>query len=165
MKQTVRSYCGWILLFLAFWIAVSGSLHWQQLLFGVAAAVFVVYFNRHRLIAPGERPPVNFKTLYRFSAYCFRLLVDIARANFQVARLVLHPRMPISPRMVSLEVDLNRYGTRVLFANSITLTPGTLTVLAEGNKYLVHSLTASRTFFTVDAHWDLAARLRQIEEA
>jgi multicomponent Na+:H+ antiporter subunit E len=159
MKQ--RNFWGFALLYFIFWVAVSSSLHWQQLIFGAAAAVFVAYFNRSLLISPAERPPVGFKNALRFLIYGFRLLWDIVKANFQVAWIVIQPRMPISPRMVPLEVDLKTAGSRVALANSITLTPGTLTVLAEGNKFLIHALTAEAG--TGLEGWDLIDRLRRME--
>lgn len=149
------------LLFL-FWIAVSGSFHWQQLLLGAAAALFVAYFNRNLLISPLERPPLNLKTLFNLIIYGLLLLWDIVKANFQVAAIVLHPRMPLSPQMVSLEVDLKKIGTRVLLGNSITLTPGTLTVLADQNRFIIHALTAEAGSGL--AEWGLINRLKQMEE-
>jgi multicomponent Na+:H+ antiporter subunit E len=162
MKRKGLNFWAFTLLFFVFWIAVSGSLHWQQLLIGAAASLFVAYFNRSLLIAPAERPPVHIKNLLRLAAYVLRLLFDIVRANCQVAWIVIQPRMPSAPRLVTLEVDLPSAGSRVLLANSITLTPGTLTVLAEGNQYLVHALTPGAGEGLED--WDLIKKLKRMEE-
>jgi multicomponent Na+:H+ antiporter subunit E len=156
------NFIGMAFLFFLFWIAVSGSFHWQQLLLGAAAALFVAYFNRNLLIGPAERPPVSIKTLFWLLRYCLRLLWDIVKANFQVAAIVLHPRMPVSPQMVNLDVDLKKTGSRVLLGNSITLTPGTLTVLADQNRYVIHALTGEAGAGL--AEWDLIAKLKQMEE-
>lgn len=161
MKHTWLNFLGLTLLLLLFWIAVSGSLHWQQLLLGSAAALFVAWFNRNLLITPEERPPVTVKTLFWLTGYCAGLLADIVKANFHVAWLVLHPRMPISPQFMLLEVDLKRSGSRVLLANSITLTPGTLTVLADGGRFLVHALT--RESGAGLERWALPEKLKRME--
>lgn len=156
------NFFGMAFLFFLFWIAVSGSFHWQQLILGAAAALFIAYFNRNLLISPSERSPLTLKTLLQLMIYCLRLLWEIVKANFQVAAIVLHPRMPLSPQMVSLEVDLKKTVSRVLLGNSITLTPGTLTVLADQNRFIIHALTAEAGSGL--AEWDLINRLKQMEE-
>ena len=65
VKRSYLNLGGLTLLLFLFWVAVSRSFHWQQLLAGAAAALFVAYFNRNLLIRPDERPPVNPKTLLR----------------------------------------------------------------------------------------------------
>ncbi len=149
-----------MILFL-FWVAVSGTLKWPQLVVGLAAAIFVTYFNRKLLITAAESPPLSFKTLLWLAGYFALLLFDIVKANFQVAWIVLHPRMPIEPNLVPLEVDLERVAGRVLLANSITLTPGTLTILADEKKFLVHALTFKNGEDI--EHWPLIKRLKQME--
>jgi len=162
MKKHWLNYIGVTLTLFIFWVAVSGTLKWPQLVVGLAAAIFITYFNRNLLITADDRPPIRFKTIIWLIGYFFRLLFDIVVANFQVAWLVLHPKMPIEPNMVTLEVNIDRVASRVLLGNSITLTPGTLTVLADEKKYLVHALT-----FKSGDHlkeWPLIKRLKQMEE-
>lgn len=144
-----------------FWIAVSGSLKWPQLLVGLAVAAFVAYFNRNLNITPQERPAVTFKSVSWLISYLFRLIVEIVKANIQVVRLVLHPKMPIMPHLVFLDVDLKLITSRVLLANSITLTPGTLTVLSDEKTFLVHAIVVEAGESLAD--WDLITRLRQME--
>jgi len=162
MKSRWLNYIGITFVLFIFWVAVSGNLKWPQLVVGLAAAVFITYFNRNLVITAEDRPPVRLRTIVWLVGYFFRLLYDIVIANFQVAWLVLHPRMPIEPNMVPLEVDIERVASRVLLANSITLTPGTLTILADEKKYLVHALT----FKSGDGlkNWSLIERLKHMEE-
>jgi len=161
MKNHWLNYIGVTLTLFLFWVAVSGSLQWPQLVVGLAAAAFVTYFNRDLLITIQDRPPVSFKTIVWLVGYFFKLLLDIVKANFQVAWLVLHPKMPIEPNMVELEVDIDRIASRVLLANSITLTPGTLTVLSDEKKYLVHALTINSG--EALKQWPIIERLKQME--
>lgn len=156
------NFAGLVLVFFAFWLAVSGSFHWQQMVLGLAVALFVAYFNRNLLITPGERPRVSLRTIVLLMVYGIKLLGGIVKANFQLAWLVLHPRLPITPGMKSLEVPLDKIGSRVLLGNSITLTPGTLTVLADEKRFLVHTITAESSD-ELD-RWPFIARLKQIEE-
>ncbi len=162
MKSQWLNFSGITLILFLFWVALSGNLKWPQLVVGFAAAIFITYFNRNLLITSADRPPVRLRTIIWLVGYFFRLIYDIVIANFQVAWLVLHPRMPIEPNMVPLEVDIDRVASRVLLANSITLTPGTLTVLADEKKYLVHALT----FKSGDGlkNWPLINRLKKMEE-
>ncbi|HED24022.1 MAG TPA: hypothetical protein ENN91_02760 [Firmicutes bacterium] len=162
MKRDRLNYIGITSILFLFWIAVSGSIKWPQLVVGLAAASFVAYFNRDLLIKPAERPPVNLRNILWLAGYIFQLLRDIVIANFQVARLVLHPRMPIEPNLVPLEVGLDKITSRVLLANSITLTPGTLTIMAEEDEYLVHAMTMESGRGLKD--WPLISRLKQMEE-
>ncbi len=161
MKSQWLNYIGVTLILLLFWVAVSGSLQWPQLVVGLAAAMFVTYFNRNLIISPDDRPPVRLQTIAWLVGYFFKLIIDIVKANFQVAWLVLHPKMPIEPNLVELEVNIDRPASRVLLGNSITLTPGTLTVLADDDKYLVHALTLQSG--EALQHWPLIERLKQME--
>lgn len=162
MKSQWLNYIGITSLLFLFWVAVSGTLKWPQLVVGMAAAIFITYFNRSLLITAEDRPPVRVKTIIWLGGYFIKLLIDIVRANFQVAWLVLHPKMPIEPNMVELEVDIDRVASRVLLGNSITLTPGTLTVLADEKYFLVHALT----FKSGESlkKWPLIDRLMQMED-
>ncbi|MDW7728455.1 MAG: Na+/H+ antiporter subunit E [Bacillota bacterium] len=163
MNRQWLNYIGITLILLVFWIAVSGSLSWPQLVVGLATAIFVTYFNRNLLITAEERPPMRLRTVIWLFGYLFQLLWAIVIANFHVAWIVMHPKMPIEPNLVSLEVDIDRVSSRVLLANSITLTPGTLTVLADEKKFLVHALTVSSGEDLKE--WSLIDRIREMEEA
>ncbi len=65
------------------------------------------------------------------------------KANLKVAYIVLHPKLPISPGMVQFKTRLKTDLAKVIFANAITLTPGTLTVDIEDDLFTVHGLTDS----------------------
>lgn len=162
MKSQWLNYIGITVILLLFWVAVSGSLKWPQLIVGLAAAIFVTYFNRNLLITAEERPPIRLRTVIWLFGYMFKLLWAIVVANFQVAWLVLHPKMPIEPNLVSLDIDIKRVSSRVLLANSITLTPGTLTVLADDKKFLVHALTIPTGEEL--KRWSLIDRIKEMEE-
>jgi multisubunit Na+/H+ antiporter MnhE subunit len=75
--------------------------------------------------------------------YVFWLLIEIAKANIQVAYLVLHPRKPIRPLLLGFRVGLRSPISRVTLGNSITLTPGTLTLEIKEDWFLVHALGES----------------------
>jgi multicomponent Na+:H+ antiporter subunit E len=76
----------------------------------------------------------------RFFAYIPWLIYQIIMANFHVARLVLSPKMPINPKIIKFKVKLDSDISLVTFANSITLTPGTITVDIKEGEFCVHAL-------------------------
>jgi len=81
--------------------------------------------------------------IWRFIAYLPWLLIKIMVANLQVAYIVLHPRMPIAPALLQFQTRLQKNLARVIVANSITLTPGTITVGLNNGRYIVHVLVPS----------------------
>ncbi len=93
--------------------------------------------------------------------YFIFLGIDIVIANINVAIIVLSPKMPISPGIVIMRCDLERSLSRVLYVNSITLTPGTITVELEGNLLIVHALTEDVAHDVED--WALYRRLMEVE--
>jgi len=129
----------------AFWLALSGRFEPKFLVIGALSTVVVLVLNRDifRLQPVVERGGVlraMLATGWRWLAYLAWLLCSIVVANIQVAYLVLHPRMPIDPVLLRFRVPWRRAATQVLLANSITLTPGTVTVDLRDGQYTVHTL-------------------------
>jgi multicomponent Na+:H+ antiporter subunit E len=121
---------------LAFWFLLSGHLAILDLVLGVAASAAIAWVNRH-----DEALSDLLVWSPRMLAYLPWLLREIWTANLQVVRLVLDPRLPIDPVVVSLPT---RYATdlaRTTLANSITLTPGTITLDVDGETLVVHAIT------------------------
>nr|MCR5853382.1 Na+/H+ antiporter subunit E [Methanophagales archaeon] len=77
---------------------------------------------------------------YRFIFYVPWLLWQIILANFDVAYRVLHPKMPINPRIIEFDTTLRGDVSRTTLANSITLTPGTITIEVKGSRFWVHAI-------------------------
>jgi multicomponent Na+:H+ antiporter subunit E len=131
----------------AFWFILSGKLEAKYLIFGLVAAALVTFVTQD-LLEPEERGGKRtlssatspLKTAWRLFSYFGWLVYEIVQANLQVAYLVLHPKLPIDPGLLRFRTRLQSKVGHILLANSITLTPGTITVdLTEGT-YLVHAL-------------------------
>jgi multicomponent Na+:H+ antiporter subunit E len=125
-----------------FWLALSGHFDSPLLLgFGVGSCVLVVYLSVRMDVVDHEGVPYH--VFGRILAYIPWLMKEIFVANVEVARVILSPTPRISPRIVvfhgSQETDLGR----VVYANSITLTPGTITTGVEGNEFQIHALRAA----------------------
>ena len=78
---------------------------------------------------------------WRIFGYVIWLVGEIFRANVNVARIILNPKLPISPIMVAFRAGMKSDLCRVIYANSITLTPGTITTGTEGEVLRIHALT------------------------
>ena len=127
----------WVLLVWPFDGGVAGGV-WQDIVAGAVVALVVTLvmreFTRER--AGRWLNPVR---IFWAVVYLVLLVVEIIRANFDVAYRVLHPKMPIRPGIVKVKTTLKTETAITALANSITLTPGTLTVDAsEDGELYVH---------------------------
>lgn len=124
------------------WLLLSGHYDTFHISLGVFSVGLVMVLNRglHRVrLYPGDiHRNLNFGRLF---IYIFWLVKEIILAAIQVARYVLDPRMPVDPSFLMFHADLPNAGSQVVLANSITLTPGTLTVDITKGVFLVHSLS------------------------
>jgi multicomponent Na+:H+ antiporter subunit E len=123
----------------AMWLLLSGHYTPLILSFGAGSVILVVYLAHRMDVADHEGVPLYLGG--RLLRYVPWLIKEIFVANLAVAKVILDPKLPISPIMVhfhgSQKTDMGRF----LYANSITLTPGTITTGVEGNQFEIHALT------------------------
>lgn len=128
------------LLFFLIWVIFNGQLTWEIAAFGVViAAVMYLFICRFM----GYKPEMDLLLCRKFMLilqYVFVLVKEIIKANYAVMKLILSSRYEIEPVIVKFKTDLKTTPARILLANSITLTPGTITVSLEGDEYVVHCL-------------------------
>lgn len=128
-----------IILFI-FWILLSGDFHITLLISGAVSSLFVAFIS-HDLLFKRARLGHSITIVLRMLGYLPWLLWQIVLANIDLAYRTLHPSMPIDPHMIEFDADLNTDKGITVLANSITLTPGTVTVIAEENgKFIVHAI-------------------------
>lgn len=124
----------------AMWLLLSG--HYEPLLlgFGVVSCVVVVAISLRMDVVDREGHPVH---LGRGAlTYIPWLLIEIAKSNIDVARRILDPRLPISPTRLKVKASQTSELGQVVYANSITLTPGTVSMVVQDGYIDVHALTA-----------------------
>ena len=122
-----------------FWLAITGSLAPAELAVGAALSLALGVWAT-RLFWAQDAPVLTLRQTGRFVLYLGYLIKSIIIAAIGVAEVVLEPRMPIEPVLVTHHTSFTRLVSRVAFANSITLTPGTLTIDMEGQRSQVHCL-------------------------
>lgn len=109
------------------WVLVTSSLHWQELaLGGVVAAIVAIAVGEVASFFGGLRSPLA--VVVATPAYLVRFIWKLIVANIDVARRVLSPQVPVQPGIVAVQTNIRSDLGRLLLANSITLTPGTLTL-------------------------------------
>jgi multicomponent Na+:H+ antiporter subunit E len=123
----------------AFWVVLSGYFTPFLLAAGAVSAVAVVAFARRLEVVDPEGHPVHFAGMA--VRYWPWLVVEIVKSAWDVTKIILHPKLPISPVLIRVPATQKTAVGRVVFANSITLTPGTVTVEAGRTEFLVHALT------------------------
>ena len=131
----------------AFWLVLSGHYQTRYMLIGAGAAGLVTFFTNdlfYSALQQGESLKTAirdlFRQVWRFLLYLPWLFSRIVMANVQVACLALHPRMPIEPVLLLFDTKMKKSISQVTLANSITLTPGTVTVDLKDGTYIIHTL-------------------------
>lgn len=132
---------GTVAILYVFWILLSGYFTPFLLIAGAASALAVVLFSRRMGIVDREGHPLHLSWPALISYWPW-LLKEIVKSAWDVTRRILDPRLPISPAMVRFAPSQKTEVGLVIHANSITLTPGTISVEVSPGEFLVHALTA-----------------------
>ena len=80
------------------------------------------------------------KKFFLILQYVYVLIKEIIKANYAVIKMIMSSRYEMEPTVVRFKTNLKTTPARILLANSITLTPGTITISLEGDEYIVHCL-------------------------
>jgi len=125
-----------------FWVVLSGMFDAFHLTLGVISCLLVAHFS-HDLLFYGDDDQSWVRGLWGLNHLFAWLFYQIIIANLQVAYVVLHPRMfeLIDPHVIRFKTKLKRPISKVTFAQSITLTPGTITVSIHDDEFSVYALT------------------------
>lgn len=126
-----------VVLFL-FWLALSGHYTPFLMVAGAASAILCAVVAARLRIADAEGHAVHL--LGSALTYFPWLLWEIAKSGWAVTKVILHPRLPVSPTMTRVIASQRSTVGIATYANSITLTPGTITTGVKGNVLTVHAL-------------------------
>ena len=128
-----------IVVLFAFWLLLSGYFEPFLLAAGLGCAIAVVWLAHRMEVIDREGHPIHLG--WRTLGYWPWLLKEIVKSAWDVTRIVLNPRLPISPELVRARTTQKTTVGVVTYANSITLTPGTISVDVRQDEILVHALT------------------------
>lgn len=132
-----------LLLFFCAWIIFNGRMTGEIASIGILVAIVVYAFMCKFMDYSWEREKGFYKKFFFLVGYAFLLIKEIVVANMQVVHMIWTQKEMVEPVIVKFRVNLQTELARVILANSITLTPGTITVLLEENEYTVHCLDKS----------------------
>lgn len=122
-----------------FWLFLSGYYQALLLTLGAGSILLCVYIARRMDIHDHEGHPVHLAL--RGLGYIPWLTKEIVVSNLHVARVILDPKLPINPKVVDVPANQHSELGHVIYANSITLTPGTVTIGVRDRELTVHALT------------------------
>lgn len=135
--RTLAPRVGVFLASFALWLLLTGSLATEEIVAGLLVSLVATLLAAdHAALLGGLRlsPSAPWHLLRYLGVFCLALL----RSNLDMARRVLSPSLPLRPAVVTVQTGLRSPLARLILANSITLTPGTLTVDVEDDRLLVH---------------------------
>ena len=141
------------------WLLLSG--HFDPLLIslGLVSCIASVVIARRMDVVDLEGHPIHITP--RIFGYWLWLAREIVKANIDVARQVLSPHLPISPTLVRVKASQRSELCKAIFANSITLTPGTVTIELKDSTLLVHALSKDAAADLLEGQMD--ARVVRVE--
>jgi len=149
--RTFRSLSVIVTLF-AFWLVMSGYFTAFLLSMGLLSAIAITAFGHRMDVVDHEGHPMHL-TPSAFTYWPW-LVKEIIKSAWDVSKVILSPKMPISPTLVRVKMSQKSNVGQVAYANSITLTPGTISVVVEGDEILVHALTRDGAQGVADGDMD-----------
>lgn len=121
-----------------FWLLWSGYFTPTLLFYGlISCGIALAAAMRAGLV---DREALPFQMMFRSFGYFVWLLIEIVKSNIAVARIILDPKLPTDPRIIRTKSSQLSDVGRVTLANSITLTPGTITLAVDEDEVIVHAL-------------------------
>ncbi len=131
------------LLYFILWMIFFGSITPESILFGLGVAAVVFAFTCAFMDYSIKTEISLYRRIPGILHYIFTLVVEVYHANIQVVRMIFEEKQKLEPALVHFNVDLETKEARAFMADSITLTPGTITVALSEDEYVVHCLDAS----------------------
>lgn len=147
--------------FLLIWVIFNEKLNVEILLFGLVISAAVFTFICRFMDYSLKKELRFYQKVGSMLCYVCVLLKEILVANLKVCHLILSEEEEIEPALVEFTADMETPTGRAFYANAITLTPGTITVSVEDDKYTVHCLDESMAEGLVDS--GLEQRLHRLE--
>ncbi len=137
-KNPLQLAIGLFILLFILWLLSSGHYTTLIISFGVFSCALVVFLSWKMEIIDSEGVPIHL--IGGAIRYVPWLIWQIILANIDVTKRVLQPKMDITPQLIEVETSQKTDLGRVIYANSITLTPGTVSIQVHEDRILVHAI-------------------------
>lgn len=151
----------YILLFI-FWVILNQKINLEILLFGVGLTTLVSMLMNVLFGYTIQKEFKYIKKIPLFIKYLGILLIEIIKASLTMIKIVLNKKIKVEPTVVRFRSGLKTKMGNFILANSITLTPGTITIENDGDKFLVHCLDRSMLDISKDSTF--ISSIRKMEE-
>jgi len=157
-----KSFIKWVTILTITWTILNGKISWFVILSGIISSVLVLRYTDKFLLGTSYHKVHQFKIINMIK-YFFFMIKSIYISGFQMIGMIITHK--INPSIVEIETDLEEDFQRTMLANSITLTPGTITVELTGNKLKVlwiNKTTDDPEEIRKAVSYDIEERLRKI---
>ena len=126
-----------------FWLILIPSYTIENIVAGLFVCLGALWFSSELLIDEEQASIYSKKGILLYVRYVYHLIIEIVKANIDVAKIVLSKNMDIQPHFFKVPLNIKKDLNKVIYANAITLTPGTLSVDIKDDYILVHALTSA----------------------
>jgi len=160
--MNIRNVANLFVLLFLIWLLLTGTLELTSLLLGLTLAVtLALIFGKNSNVFGRFR--MTPKVFVYSLIYLFVLSWEIVKSNIDVALRVLNPKLPINPGIVKVKTRLKSPIGRMILANSITLTPGTLTIDMKDDELYIHWIDV-KTLDTEEASRKILGKFEKLLE-
>ncbi len=122
------------------WIVLNGKLNLENVFFGIIVASIMYLFVCKFMGYSIQKDLFIMKKIFLIIKYIVILVFEVIKANIAVLKIVFSSKYDFEPAIIKFRTNLKTKTARAVLANSITLTPGTITVSLEDDEYIVHCL-------------------------
>lgn len=143
-----------------FWMLLSGEFSFILILSGIISSLIVSYMS-HDLLTGKSDLKLGLIRFIRFFKYLPWLFGQIVLANLDLVYRTLHPKLPINPKIIKFKNNLKTEIGMVTLANSITLTPGTITIEVNENEFIIHTIAEETAQSLISG--EMQGRVKKIE--
>lgn len=145
-SSKLKHYSILVIILFSFWVLLSGILEVKFLLIGLGTALIATWVTGPLLLLPSTDGKGFFYVFdlpyIKYALYWAWLIKEIIKANIDILKILLNPKMPINPQIIKFKKCMKNPIAHVTLGNSITLTPGTVILDIEGeDTYVIHALT------------------------
>ncbi len=146
----------------AFWLIISEGMQWNNLLVGALCSAAIIILNRDLLWEKSDLPRFTLRRTWLMIQLVGILLVEVVKANIDVVKIVLSPTIECRQGVIVFCPTVKHTWLRVMLANCITLTPGTMTLDIEDDCFTVHLLDMRSADSVIS--WKIADKLSSLED-